>query len=149
MWITLDHNRPSEPEKALFLELTTNFSMTTRQFLSFLGLGLLFIAAGANHFLNPGFYLEMMPDYLPWHGELVMLSGILEIIAGLGVFVSRFRRAAGLFVILIMIGVFPANLHMALNPGDFPDMPAWFLVVRLPLQGVLIWWAWVATRVKG
>jgi uncharacterized membrane protein len=122
--------------------------MTTRNRVSLYALGLLFIAAGANHFVNTAFYLAMMPPYLPWHYELVMLSGILEIIAGLGVFAMRFRRAAGLFMILIMIGVFPANLHMALNPVAFPDAPVWLLYVRLPLQGVLIWWAWVATRVE-
>lgn len=122
--------------------------MTTLQRISLYGLGLLFIAAGANHFINPGFYLEMMPPYLPRHYELVIVSGIFEVIAGLGVFIERFRKASGLFMILIMIGVFPANLHMALNPADFPDVPVWFLYLRLPLQGILIWWAWVATRVE-
>ncbi len=121
--------------------------MTTLQRVSLYGLGLLFIAAGVNHFINPDFYLEMMPPYLPWHFELVILSGVLEVVAGLGVFVVRFRKASGLFMILIMIGVFPANLHMALNPADFAEVPVWFLYFRLPLQGVLMWWAWVATRV--
>ena len=51
-------------------------------------------------------------------------------------------------MILIMVVVFPANLHMALNPAEFAEVPVWFLYVRLPLQGVLIWWAWVATRVE-
>lgn len=120
--------------------------MTTRQRISLYALAALFVAAGANHFINPGFYLEMMPPYLTWHYELVILSGVFEILAGVGALIPRFRRAAGLFMILIMIGVFPANLHMALNPADFPDVPAWFLYLRLPLQGVLIWWAWVATR---
>ena len=123
--------------------------MTTRERASLYALGLLFIVAGANHFINPAFYLEMMPPYLPWHDELVLLSGVFEVIGGLSVFITRFRRAAGLFMILIMIGVFPANLHMALNPAAFPHVPVWFLYLRLPLQGVLIWWAWVVTRVEG
>ena len=59
---------------------------------------------------------------------------------------SPARRPAALFMILILIGVFPANLHMALNPEAFPDIPAWALYVRLPLQGLLIWWAWVVSR---
>ncbi len=46
-------------------------------------LGLLFVAAGANHLLNPDFYVRMMPPWLPAHGELVALSGVLEILGGL------------------------------------------------------------------
>ena len=111
-------------------------------------LGLLFIGAGVNHFIDPDFYLAMMPPYLPFHAELIFLSGVFEVVAGLGVFIPRLRRVAGIFMILILIGVFPANLHMALTPEAFPDIPAWGLYVRLPLQGVLIWWAWVATRVE-
>ena len=122
--------------------------MTTRQRASLYALALLFVAAGTNHFINPEFYLEMMPPYLPAHLELVILSGVFEIVAGLGVLLPRFRQKAGIFMILIMIGVFPANLHMALNPSAFPEVPTWFLYLRLPLQGLLIWWAWTATRVK-
>lgn len=113
---------------------------------SLIGLSVLFVAAGLNHFVNLDFYLPMMPVYLPAHRELILLSGALEILGGLAVLIRAWRPMAGWALILIMIGVFPANLHMALNPADFPDVPIWFLYVRLPLQGVLIWWAWRATR---
>ena len=122
--------------------------MTTGQRISLYALGLLFIGAGLNHFIDPDFYVPMMPPYLPFHAELIFLSGVFEVVAGVGVFIPRLRRAAGILMILILIGVFPANVHMALNPDTFPDIPAWGLYVRLPLQGALIWWAWVATRVE-
>ncbi len=88
----------------------------------------------------------MMPPWLPAHDALILVSGALEIVGGLAVFVARWRRLVGWALVLIMVGVFPANLHMALNPALFPDVPAWALWVRLPLQGVLIAWAWWATR---
>lgn len=122
--------------------------MTTGQQISLYALGLLFIGAGLNHFIDPDFYVAMMPPYLPFHAELIFLSGVFEVVAGVGVFIPRLRRAAGILMILILIGVFPANVHMALNPDTFPDIPAWGLYVRLPLQGALIWWAWGATRVE-
>lgn len=112
-------------------------------------LGLLFIAAGLNHFLNPEFYLRIMPPWLPAHGELVALSGALEIVGGLAVFVAPVRRWAGWGLVLLLLAVFPANLHMALNPELFPGLPAAALWARLPLQGVLIGWAWWATRPEG
>jgi uncharacterized membrane protein len=111
-------------------------------------LGLLFVGAGVNHFIDPDFYLAMMPPYLPAHAELILLSGILEVLAGVGVFMARWRQKAGMLMILVMIGVFPANVHMAMNPAVFPEIPVWFLYLRLPLQGVLIWWAWAATRLE-
>lgn len=109
-------------------------------------LGLLFIAAGANHFLNPDFYLRIMPPWVPAHREMVALSGALEILGGLGVFVAPVRSWAGWGLVLLLVAVFPANLHMALNPELFPDLPRAALWARLPLQGALIGWAWWATR---
>jgi uncharacterized membrane protein len=109
-------------------------------------LGLLFIAAGTNHFLNPDFYVRIMPPWLPAHRELVALSGVLEILGGLAVFLAPVRSWAGWGLVLLLVAVFPANLHMALNPELFPELPAAALWARLPLQGVLIAWAWWATR---
>jgi uncharacterized membrane protein len=112
-------------------------------------LGLLFIAAGTNHFLNPDFYVRIMPPWLPAHRELVALSGVLEILGGLAVFLAPVRSWAGWGLVLLLVAVFPANLHMALNPELFPELPQGALWARLPLQGVLIAWAWWATRPGG
>ncbi len=105
-------------------------------------LGLLFIAAGLNHFFNAEFYLRIMPPYLPWHVELVYISGVCEALLGALLLIPRFTPWAAWGLIALLIAVFPANLHMAVNAGQFPNLSPIMLGARLPLQGVLIWWAW-------
>lgn len=108
-------------------------------------LGALFIIAGLNHFLQPRFYLAIMPDYLPAHRELVAASGYAEITLGALAFVPPARRLTRWGLIALLIAVFPANLHMALHPERFGRIPPVLLWVRLPLQAVLIAWVWWAT----
>jgi uncharacterized membrane protein len=105
-----------------------------------IALGLFFIAAGLNHFINPAFYLAIMPPWLPWHEALVAASGVAEVVLGAMVLVRRFARLGGWGLIALCIAVFPANLHMALNPALFPQFPLFALWLRLPLQLVLIAW---------
>jgi len=107
-------------------------------------LSLLFIAAGINHFVSPDVYMKIMPDYLPWPLVLVYVSGFFEVLGGFGLAVPRLRRAAGWGLIALLVAVFPANVHMVSNAADFPTIPFWTLVARLPLQGVLIAWLWWA-----
>ena len=109
-------------------------------------LGVLFIAAGANHFLNPAVYLRIMPPYLPWPLLLVYVSGFFEMAGGLGLLVPMLTRPAAWGLIALLVAVFPANLHMALHADGFPQIPAALLWLRLPLQGVLIAWVWWYTR---
>lgn len=114
--------------------------------LSLIVLGIVFIGAGIMHFVSPDFYVAIMPPYLPAHLELVYLSGVAEIIGGIGVLVASWRRYAGYFLILVVLAVFPANIYMAQNPAQFPDLPAWALYVRLPLQFALIYWIYMTTK---
>ncbi len=112
-------------------------------------MGVFYVAAGVNHFVNPAFYVNIMPPYLPWHEELVFLSGVAEVVLGVAVLVPRTRRLAAWGIIALLVAVFPANVHVAVN--DVPMLGAeqgagplhW---VRLALQGVLIAWAWWYTR---
>ena len=106
-------------------------------------LGLFFIAAGTNHFANAAFYLAIMPPWLPWHPELVALSGLAEMALGALVLLRRFMLPAGWGLVALCIAVFPANVHMALNAALFPQFTPAGLWLRLPLQAVLIagiWW---------
>ena len=105
-------------------------------------LGLLFVAAGVNHFLMPDTYVAIVPPYLPWPLVLVYLSGVAEVALGVMLLIPRYQPLAAWGLIALLIGVFPANLHMALNPERFPDIPPAALWIRLPLQGVLIAWAY-------
>ena len=103
-----------------------------------------FIAAGANHFRDPGFYLPTIPAWLPWHQELVDLSGAAEIIGGIAVLTPKTRRAAGWGLIALLIAVFPANVNMAVTQAQPSDRPLlqWLLWLRLPVQALLIAWVW-------
>ncbi len=108
--------------------------------------GALFVLAGLNHFVNPVFYLRIMPPYLPWHTFLVYLSGFFEIALGLLVIVPKLTRIAAWGLIALLIAVFPANIHMAMNTNLYPDINPIILWLRLPLQAVLIAWAYWYTR---
>ena len=105
-------------------------------------MGVLYVVAGAGHFIVTRAYVHIMPDYLPAHRELVLLSGAAEIAGGLGVMIRPTRRTAAWGIILLLIAVFPANLWMAQHPERFPTIPLWVLWLRLPLQLPLLWWAW-------
>jgi uncharacterized membrane protein len=107
-------------------------------------LAALFAAAGILHFATPGFYLRIMPPYVPFPLAAVWLSGAAEIAGGIGLLVPRLRRPAAIGLILLLIAVFPANLHMALNPGRFADLSPLLLWLRLPLQPLLMAWVWWA-----
>ena len=107
----------------------------------------LMIMVGVMHFANPDPFVKIMPGYLPWHLELVYLSGVFEILGGVGLLVPKTRRLAAWGLIALYVAVFPANVNMAVNNialGDVPNpLMAW---ARLPLQLVLIAWAWRYTR---
>ena len=102
--------------------------------------GVLFILAGLNHFRQPQVYRAIMPPYLPWPSFLVALSGYAEIALGALALVPRWQRQAGWGLIALLVAIFPANLHMALHPERYSQIPAWLLWLRLPLQALLIAW---------
>jgi uncharacterized membrane protein len=108
-------------------------------------MGVFYILAGVNHFRVPEFYLPMMPPYLPWHAELVALSGVAEVALGVAVLVPGLRRLAAWGIIALLIAVFPANIHIALHNvpiGGAAEGAGILNWVRLPFQAVLIAWAW-------
>ena len=100
-----------------------------------------YIAAGMNHFINPKNYLAIMPSYIPAHSLMVTLSGVAEVVLGVGLLFPVTRPLSAWGLILLLIAVFPANIYMALS-DRFRKFPAWLRWARLPLQGVLIWWAY-------
>jgi uncharacterized membrane protein len=108
--------------------------------------GPIMAAAGINHFVMPKPYVAIMPDYLPAHRELVYASGVAELAGGVATMHPRTRRVGGWWLIATLIAVFPANLNMALHPERFPKIPRWALFARLPLQAVMVYWAWIATQ---
>lgn len=105
-----------------------------------------FTAAGLLHFLRPGMYEQIVPEYLPAHREIVLASGAAELAGGLGVIPERTRRLAGLWLAATLVAVLPANVHMALHPERYPGFSPALLWGRLALQPLAIWWALAATR---
>lgn len=105
--------------------------------------GPFFITAGVLHFAVPKPFEAIVPDYLPAHRELVQLSGLVEGVAGAATMIPRTRRFGRLLSAATLIGVFPSNVNMALHPEKYPVVPGGrpVLLARLPLQGLLIWWA--------
>jgi uncharacterized membrane protein len=113
-----------------------------------LAAGPFFVVAGILHFVKPRVYQRIMPPYLPAPGALVYASGVAEIAGGAGLIPEATRRPAGWWLIATLVAVFPANLHMALHPDEFPKVPggAASLWARLPFQAVFI--AWVASAMR-
>lgn len=107
--------------------------------------GPVMIAAGINHFVNPGFYLKIVPHGLPAPEALVYVSGVAEVLGALGTMLPSTRRPAGWFLVATLAAVYPANIYMALYPSRFPTIPHWALLARLPLQFLFVYWVWLAT----
>jgi uncharacterized membrane protein len=106
-----------------------------------------FVGAGVNHFVMPRAYEAIVPPSLADRaGPVVAVSGVAESAGGLGVLLPRTRRLAGLFLIAVLAAIFPANVYMARSPERFQRIPGWALFARLPLQPLMMLWAWRATR---
>jgi uncharacterized membrane protein len=112
------------------------------------GLSVFFINVGIDHFVNPDFYLSIMPDYLPFHSEAVYWSGFFEILGGFAVLIPKLRTLARWGLISLLIAVFPANIYMAMNPNLFPEFSVLLLYVRLALQFVFIIWVFKAPELS-
>lgn len=102
----------------------------------------LYTGAGVMHLVQPQAYLRIMPAWVPHPEAAVLWSGVAEIVLGVGLLFKITRRAAALGAITLLIAVFPANVEMAKDRWTADHSGKWLAVVRLPLQAVLIWWAW-------
>lgn len=108
-------------------------------------MGSLYVLAGINHFVSPAFYMKMLVGFLPYPLMLNYLSGAIEILLGVGVMVPQTRRISAWGIIALLVAVFPANINMALHAQQW-GMSAAGLYLRLPVQFLLIWWAYIYTR---
>ncbi len=104
----------------------------------------LYIAAGINHFVNPKFYLRIIPPFFKNPALINQVSGAAEVMLGVAL-VTAWQEYAAWGVIVLLLAVFPANVYHLLLKGAGMKVPVWALWIRLPLQGVLIWWAYQYT----
>ncbi|QZP37287.1 DoxX family protein [Halobaculum magnesiiphilum] len=116
-------------------------------------MSLLYVVAGVAHFLAPAPFERIVPRELPASRALVSLSGFAEVALGIGVLIPRSRRISAKGLILLLLAVFPANVNMAVRDVGANPLPERAeglydaaLWIRLPLQGVLIAWAWWYAR---
>ncbi|WP_277556256.1 DoxX family protein [Halobaculum limi] len=111
-------------------------------------MGPIYVIAGVSHFLVPKAFERVVPPSLPRPRALVYLSGLAEIALGIGVLLPQTRRRSAWGLIVLLVAVFPANVYMATGdvedglPEEVAAVPDWLLWARLPMQAVLIAWAW-------
>lgn len=104
-------------------------------------MGLLYVLAGINHFINPRLYIKIIPPYFSNPKLLNKLSGLAEIIVGIGVCIPIISSISAVGIMLLLIAVFPANIYMYQNEKARLGLPKWITLLRLPLQLLLIYWA--------
>lgn len=107
-------------------------------------IALFFISGSIAHFVFVDFFVMAMPDYLSYHKELVIISGIFEFLGGIGILLPQTRILAGYGLIALVVAVYPANINMALHPEKYPDISELFLYIRLPFQFLFVWFIWQA-----
>lgn len=101
------------------------------------------------HFVAPAFFLQIMPPWVPNPGAAVALSGVAEIAGAVGLLLRATRVAAGWGLIVLLLAVFPANIHMLVQARATDASALWQALcwLRLPLQPLMMWWVWrVAVR---
>jgi uncharacterized membrane protein len=122
--------------------------VTWRSFLRW-PLAAVMVGVGLLHFLRPEAFVRIVPDYLPAPGALVMVSGVFEILGGVGILLAKVRRLASYGLVALYLAVFPANVNMVVHPELGGGIPPWVLWARLPLQAALIAWAlWAGGQPK-
>ncbi|MFP9099996.1 DoxX family protein [Flavobacterium sp. RHBU_24] len=108
-------------------------------------MALLYILAGLNHLRVPRMYIKIIPVQLPNPKLLNTLSGIAEILCGIGLCIPAISHLAAWATIGLLVAVFPANIYMAVNPEAALGLPKWAVLLRLPFQLLLIYWAFQYT----
>jgi len=109
-------------------------------------MALAYAATGVYHFVNPAFYKKIMPPWLPYPYALIYISGICEMVFGLMLIPDATRQMGAWAIIALLIAIFPANVQMMINFRNRNNPYLWLAIARLPLQGLLIWLAWMFAK---
>jgi len=102
-----------------------------------------YLAAGALHLSIPETFMQIIPEWVPYPGLVILGTGACEIAGAVGLQVPRLRRAAGIGLALYAVCVFPANIKHAIDglPAGQVQLNWWYHAPRLALQPVIVWWA--------
>jgi uncharacterized membrane protein len=115
-----------------------------------IGLSLFFLFTSLGHFIKTEEMSAMVPPVIPYRVELIYITGVLELLGAIGVWIPRLARFTGLCLILMLLGLLPANIYSAFHRVDFGGHGAGpaYLLVRVPFQIFAIWWTYFATEQK-
>lgn len=102
----------------------------------------LYIVAGINHFRKPEIYYKIIPSFFVYKDFINFMTGFLEILFGISLLFPKYSSVAASSIIILLILIFPANIYMVINKKARLGLPLWLLIVRLPLQFALIYWAY-------
>lgn len=93
-------------------------------------------------------FIKIVPAYLSYPRELVIISGVFELLGAIGILLPKSRLIAAYGLIALIVAVFPANMNMALHAEKFPEISTMLLYVRLPFQILFVWWAITPERLQ-
>lgn len=126
---------------------TARFKLTSSK-RARVGLSLFFIFTAIGHFIRTEEMAAMVPSSIPYRIELIYLTGVFELLGAIGAWIPRLTRLTGFLLILMLIGLLPANIYSAINRVDFGGHGAGpaYLLVRVPFQLFVIWWTYFATE---
>ncbi|MBR9914525.1 MAG: hypothetical protein GYB32_06810 [Algicola sp.] len=105
-------------------------------------MAIIYVLAGLMHFVKPKMYMRIMPRYLPNHKLLVYLSGIAEVILGIGLLFASTRSLAIYGIIAMLLIFLLVHFYMLSSEKAGAGIPKWVLILRIPLQFALMYWAW-------
>ncbi|WP_026451711.1 DoxX family protein [Aequorivita capsosiphonis] len=108
-------------------------------------MGVIFVLAGMNHFRKPKMYERIMPPYIPAHNTMVLVSGIAEMILGFMLLNKNTQDIAAWAIIAMMLVFLPVHIYMLQNNKAAMKLPKWALILRIPLQFAIIYWAYLYT----
>ena len=106
-------------------------------------MAIMYVFAGLMHFVKPKLYMRVMPEYLPNHKALVFWSGIAEILLGIGLCIPVLKVISSYGIIAMLIVFLMVHLYILTGEKASTGIPKWILILRIPLQFGLMYWAWV------
>src|ERR1700733_14068189 len=132
---------------SLLLYLISRFLLGDKLSVSFcgrVGMAVMLTVTGIAHFASPGFMIEMMPDFFPMKLEMVYFTGVLELLAAVGLLIDRVSKLTAIMLIIFFVAIIPANINGAMKHVQFGGMQdglshLWF---RIPLQIFFIAWTY-------
>ncbi len=131
-------------KKFLIIRTYINMKVIVAKYILIIISSVFYVIVGIKHFIDPNYFLAIVPPYLPYHLELVYISGLFEVVFGLMILIPKYRYWGSIGLILLLVAVFPANIYLAQNTeaqeaiGATQDIASW----RLPVQGIFIWIAY-------